>query len=52
MLLDTASGWTPLLRSASLGGNRDIADLLVKFQADVRNFFNLRKHFFSISNCY
>lgn len=34
-VLDTASGWTPLLRSASLGGNRDIADLLIKFNADV-----------------
>ena len=32
---DTASGWTPLLRAASVGGNKDIAELLIKFKADI-----------------
>lgn len=31
---DTTSGWTPLLRAASVGGNKDVAELLIKFKAD------------------
>lgn len=32
---DSTSGWTPLLRAASVGGNKDVADLLIKFKADI-----------------
>lgn len=33
--VDNASGWTPLLRAASVGGNKDVAEMLVKFKADI-----------------
>lgn len=32
---DTTSGWTPLLRAASVGGNKDVAEMLLRFKADV-----------------
>jgi ankyrin repeat protein len=32
---DTTSGWTPLLRAASVGGNKDVAELLLKYKANV-----------------
>ena len=31
---DTTSNWTPLLRAASVGGNRDVAEILLKYKAD------------------
>ena len=33
--VDSVSGWTPLLRTASVGGNKDVAELLIKFKANV-----------------
>lgn len=32
---DTVSGWTPLLRAANISGSKDIAQLLIKFGADI-----------------
>ncbi len=32
---DEAGGWTPLIRTANINGSRDIADLLIKFGANV-----------------
>ena len=32
---DNTSGWTPLLRASSVGGNKEVADLLIKYKADV-----------------
>jgi len=32
---DTASGWTPLLRCASMNGKKEVIDLLIKFGAKV-----------------
>lgn len=32
---DGTSGWTPLLRAASVGGNKDVAELLIKFKANI-----------------
>ena len=32
---DMNSGWTPLFRVANISGNKDIAELLIKFKADV-----------------
>lgn len=32
---DSTSGWTPLLRAASVGGNKDVAELLIKFKAEI-----------------
>ena len=33
--VDSTTGWTPLLRFASLGGCKEIAELLIKFKADI-----------------
>ena len=42
MILDGAdvnakdnNGWTPLIRSASVGGNADVANILIKFKAKI-----------------
>lgn len=32
---DTASGWTPLLRCASMNGKKEVVDILIKFGANV-----------------
>ena len=32
---DTTSGWTPLLRLASMNGSRDAAEILIKYNADI-----------------
>jgi ankyrin repeat protein len=32
---DMNSGWTPLFRVANISGNKDVAELLIKFKADV-----------------
>ncbi len=37
------NGWTPLLRSASVGGVKEVADLLCKFKADVNVLDNEKK---------
>ena len=31
---DTTANWTPLLRAASIGGNKDVAEILLKYKAD------------------
>ncbi len=40
---DTASGWSPLLRAASVGGNNEVAQLLIKYKADVNLLDNDNK---------
>lgn len=31
---DTASSWSPLLRTAAVGGNKDVAEILLKYKAN------------------
>ena len=37
------SGWTPLIRNASLSGNRDVAELLLKFKSSINTLDNENK---------
>ena len=37
------SGWTPLLRSASIGGVKEVAELLCKYKCDVNVLDNEKK---------
>ncbi|RMZ95691.1 fibronectin type 3 and ankyrin repeat domains 1 [Brachionus plicatilis] len=32
---DTTSCWTPLIRAASVGASKDVAELLIKYKADI-----------------
>ena len=33
-ITDNTANWTPLLRAASIGGNKDVAELLLKYKAN------------------
>jgi hypothetical protein len=43
---DTTSNWTPLLRAASVGGNRDVAEILLKYKADPNKLDKDKKRYF------